>query len=425
MKAILKSTLPAIFLFTLLFSCEDNRNGIEPKSEDSIFLFVNEVMNYWYLWNDEVPELDIYSYNHPSDLLEDLKYTLLDKWSYMDYAETIEAYYEQGEYFGFGFYPRFDEFGTLYVILVYDESEAYRQGIRKGDIIKSIDGIDPRHYNDFDSFVDDSDRTIPFVFESKGIIKELTLSKTTMLQNGVLFSDTYSISGKTVGYMVYDSFLGYTKPELDETIDFLVASNIDELIIDLRYNGGGYVNIAKEFAEILIPADKAGEVFCSNVHNDHRAVEYDTTLFLESHPKNLDLERVFFITSKFSASASEMLINCLNPHTEVITIGSATHGKPVGMYGFKFQEWMILPVTVKTVNANGYGDYFNGLPVVATADEGLDKSWGDITDPNLSLAFDYIRNDFFSAAKYISPKSSELNDMLFLPKKRNIMLFGR
>ena len=153
MKTILKYSLLISFLLPLFFSCEKNKSL--NSNEDSIYVFVNEIMHAWYLWNDSVPYLDINSYNHPSDLLEDLMYTPLDKWSYIDYAETVEAYYEEGEYFGFGFYPRFDEFGTMYVVLVYDESEAYRQGIRKGDIIRSIDGIDPRHFQDFEFFSDE------------------------------------------------------------------------------------------------------------------------------------------------------------------------------------------------------------------------------------------------------------------------------
>lgn len=422
MKTLLTYSLILSILLPLLFSCEKDKNL--NSNEDSIYVFVNEVMHSWYLWYDQVPDLDIYDYDHPSSLLEDLKYKPIDKWSYIDYAKTIEAYYEEGEYFGFGFYPRFDEFGTMYVILVYEDSEAYKQGIRKGDIIRSIDGIDPRQYNDFDSFFDDSDLTIQFLFENNAKTQELTLSKTTAVQNGILFSNTYSLSGNTVGYMVYDSFLGYSRLELEETINFFKASKIDDLIVDLRYNGGGYVSIAKEFAEMVIPSIKVGEVCYSTVHNDLAGPDYDSTAYFADHSLNLNLDRVFFITSKFTASASELLINSLEPHMEVITIGSTTNGKPVGMYGFKFHEWMLLPVTVKSVNANGYGEYYDGLPVDALAEEGLDKPWGDITDPNLSLAFNYIRNGSLDMKTDVSPKSSILNNPLSLPERRNIMLFG-
>jgi hypothetical protein len=422
MKIIFRFFIAFSIILPILFSCEKNKDS----SEENIYVFVDEIMHSWYLWYDEVPDLDISNYSHPSDLLEDLKYKTLDKWSYIDYAETIEAYYEGGESIGFGFFPRFDNTGNLYVIIIYEDSEAYKKGIRKGDRITSIDGTDPRFYDDFESLFDDSDKTVQFSFESEGIIKELTLSKTTILQNGIFYSNTYSISGKLVGYMVYDSFLGYTKTELEETINFFKASGIDDLIIDLRYNGGGYVNITKEFAEMLIPSNKVGEVFVSTVHNEIVGPDYDSTEYFVEHPLNLSLDRVFFITSQFSASASELLINCLTPHMEVITIGSPTSGKPVGMYGFKFQEWMMLPVTVISVNADGYGEYYDGLPVDVSAGEGVDKAWGDITDPNLALAFNYINNGSFITEELISsPKSSQFDKMLQLPENRNIMLFKR
>lgn len=424
MKTIIKFFSIFTVILPLLFSCENN-NKDQISSEDSVYVFVDEIMHSWYLWYNEVPELDIFSYDHPSDLLDDLKYKPRDKWSYIDYAETIESYYDEGEFFGFGFYPRFSDDGTLHVIIVYENSEAYKQGIRKGDIIRAIDNTDPRFYNDFDSFFDDSPKTTQFLFENNGEMKELTLSKSLIIQNGVFYSNTYSISGKIVGYLVYDSFLGYTKTELEEAINFFKASDIDDMIIDLRYNGGGYVHIAKELAEMLIPSEKVGEVFFSNIHNDLVGPDYDTTEYLEEHLLNLNLNRVFFITSQFSASASELLINCLDPHMKVITIGSTTSGKPVGMYGFQFHEWMMLPVTVKTINANGYGEYYDGLTVDAFADEGLDNSWGDMSDPNLVQAFNYIRDGMFSTQMLTTPKASVYNKKLALPESRNIMLFDR
>jgi hypothetical protein len=424
MKNIYKLFLGVLFIIPFLFSCEKDKNLI--SSEDSVYVFINDVMHYWYLWYDEVPEVDIFSYNKPSELLNALKYKPRDKWSYIDYAETINSYFEEGEYFGFGFYFRFDEMDNLRVILVYEDSEAYRQGIRKGDIITNIDDISPVYFHDFESFFDDSPKTLKFTVFSNDAYRDITLSKTTVQQNSVLYSDTHSINGtNNVGYLVYDSFLGYSKSELEETINFFKASNIDDIIIDLRYNGGGYVNIAKEFAEMIIPHEKVGEICFSTVHNDLINSEYDSTEYFSDHPLNLDLDRVFFITSNFSASASELLINCLKPHMEVITVGSATYGKPVGMYGFQFHEWMMLPVTVKTVNADGYGDYYQGLPVDATTGEGLDKPWGDTFDPALRTILLFIKNGSFSTVSMETPKSSSWNEKLSFPQIRDVMIFGK
>ena len=86
---------------------------------------------------------------------------------------------------------------------------------------------------------------------------------------------------------------------------------------------------------------------------------------------------------------------------DVYLIGSSTYGKPVGMYGFLFHDWYIYPVTTILQNANGYGDYFNGLPVDILTAEGLDKDWGDETDPCLSQVFHFISfGEFDDQVKY-------------------------
>ncbi|MBA7518796.1 hypothetical protein ES705_10869 [subsurface metagenome] len=185
------------------------------------------------------------------------------------------------------------------------------------------------------------------------------------------------------------------------------ANNITQLIVDLRYNGGGYISLAQELAEIIIPAEKTGEEFFTAIHNDNVSSNYDTTFYFSENELNLDLDRVFFITTSRSASASELVINSLEPYMEVITIGSSTHGKPVGMYSFYFQDWLFAPVTIQLINSDGYGDYFNGLPPDCIAEDGLDKSWGDETESSLSQAFHYISFGIFDNTLIATTKSSE------------------
>jgi len=221
----------------------------------------------------------------------------------------------------------------------------------------------------------------------------------------VLFSDIYNVSGYQTGYLVFDSFLGYSKQELEEVMAYFKAGNIEELIVDLRYNGGGYISLAKEMCEMIMPTETVNKIFYTSKHNNIVGRKYDaTTLFSESE-LNLDLDRVFFITTGNSASASELVINSLDPYMEVLTIGSATHGKPVGMYGFDFKDWYLFPVTVQMYNANGYGDYFDGLIPDCLAEDDLSTDWGDETEASLSQAFYYISNGTWNDALAITMKS--------------------
>lgn len=148
-------------------------------------------------------------------------------------------------------------------------------------------------------------------------------------------------------------------------------------------------------AEIIVPANSTGQEFISIKHNNLIRAYEDTTLFLRNHSTNLDLDRVFFITNRYSASASELVINGLEPHMDVIQIGETTTGKPYAMYGFIFQDWLAYPVTAKSVNALGYGDYENGILPDLNLTDNHAYDWGDINDPAVVQALNYIQYGSF------------------------------
>lgn len=402
------------FFFLLLFiipfsSCEKN-NKLAITSEDSIYYVINELMNSWYLWYEEVPELDIYEYNTPPDLMDALMYTSIDKWSFVEEKEVIDATFEEGETYGFGFQIRYDLSNKLRILYVYENSEAYNMGLRKGFIVQSLNGIPSLLFEDYDKFFDENPATYIFeIIDDNNVTQEITLSKSTIQENAVFYKNIFNVSGHQTGYLVYDSFLGYSEDELNEAFSYFKANSISELIIDLRYNQGGYISLAEQFANMVAPLKAMGEPMYTRVHNDIVGPSYDSTTNFSLHDLNLDLDRVFFLTTQFTASASELVINALEPYMDVFLIGSDTYGKPVGMYGWLFYDWYIYPVTAKLENADGYGNFFDGLPVDFSASEGLDKDWGDETDPCLSQAFHFISfGDFdMKAATGIKSASSE------------------
>ncbi len=416
-----------LVIVSFLFCCTDKKEDNDPvdSNEDSVYIFVDEVMKYWYLWNDKVPDIDIFQYNTPQDLLDALMYTPLDHWSFIDKLDAVQALFEEGEYFGFGFLLKFDAYGNLRIPLVYENSEAYELGIRRGNIISTINGIPATLFDDYESFFDYDPATFTFeIYDNTATLKTITLAKSTIIQNGVLYSNIYTVSGHKTGYIVYDSFLGYSKEELEEVITYFQANNITELIVDLRYNGGGYVSLAQELCEIIMPSETAGKIFYTSIHNEIVGPELDTTLYFSENELNLDLDRVFFITTSASASASELVINTLDPYMEVFIIGSPTHGKPVGMYGFVFQDWALFPITTQLLNAEGYGDYFDGLMPDCYAEDGLTSDWGDETEQSLSQVFHYISYGGFNNTLAVNVKStrSELSLKQYLNNKSLLIL---
>jgi carboxyl-terminal processing protease len=138
--------------------------------------------------------------------------------------------------------------------------------------------------------------------------------------------------------------------------------------------------------------------------NDKYAA-YDMT---ENYHKkgSLNVSRLFFIVSQNTASASELLINSLRPYVDVQLIGPThTHGKPVGFYPIPVYDWYIFPVSFRTVNKNGEGNYFNGLNLTYQVTDGLDKEWGDVNEACLSSALHFI-------------SSGNYNRLAFTPEQR-------
>lgn len=176
------------------------------------------------------------------------------------------------------------------------------------------------------------------------------------------------------------------------------ASNgINDLIVDLRYNGGGYVNVQQKMANYLAPAAANGQVMMQYRFNDKYTRENQTINF--SKTGSLNLPRIVFIVSNNTASASELIINNLKPFMEVVLVGpSRTYGKPVGYFPIPLGDQYIFPVSFRTVNNKGEGSYFGGFQLNNQVADGLDKDWGDPAESTLASALKYLTTGAFRTA---------------------------
>jgi hypothetical protein len=122
------------------------------------------------------------------------------------------------------------------------------------------------------------------------------------------------------------------------------------------------------------------------------AIDEDTTINIKSNPSGLSLNRIFFIGTENTASASELMINGVKPYVESILAGSTTHGKPVGMYVFEFRDydWVVLPVCFKYSNADNEGDFYDGLQPALSAEDDITRDFGDPEEASLKAILDYI-----------------------------------
>jgi len=362
--------------------------------------FVYKIMTDTYFWYDMVQEANISSYNSPEELLKDLRYEELDKWSYITSKDEYYNYYEEGKYIGMGYYRKYDSDRNLRIAFVYKNSPAHIAGLKRGDIIleinsKSIQDIDNNDLWDTIYGEDEEGVMVDLKIEdTDGIRKELNLTKTWVKINAVLYYNILKSNGQKIAYLAFNNFIETASAELEEAFAYFKEQEVDELILDLRYNGGGRVHISRDLASLIAGVNADNDsVFKKYIHND-KYKHWDRKRYFRSMQNALSLNRVFVITSKSTCSASETLINGLNPFIDVVLIGNTTCGKPVGMYGHDFCDQHISPIEFTGNNADGEGGYFDGISTTCTAEDDLLSAMGDPQEVSLKQSLYYIANNY-------------------------------
>lgn len=286
--------------------------------------------------------------------------------------------------------------GDLRVRSVEKESPAGKAGIRRGWRITKIAGSTDITSSNSDFLVEKiyNSNSTSFTFQKPdNTTADIVLASATYLENPIFIDTIYSVSNKKIGYLSYNSFLGDTTKtysEFQRIFNRFASQNVNDVVIDLRYNGGGYVTVQSKLANYLVNSSANGGIMMKQQYND-KYTQYNETSFFKKLG-TLNLNRVFFIVSNNTASASELLINNLKPYMDVKLLGpSKTYGKPVGYFNIPVgNEWYIFPVSFRTTNKNGEGSYFNGLALDAQVADGLDKDWGDLNESALAAAVKYI-----------------------------------
>jgi len=380
MKHKFKILLPGVLiLFLTINSCE--REYLFPSADNPIEELVN-IMDYWYLWNDSLPTINLNDYSDPKDMLEAIVYNPLDKWSYISTKQEESDYYDEGVYVGHGFGYSVDNDGKIRISYLFQSSDLANDGITRGWKINKINGTSIDENSNLNSLLGSSDVGVSNTFEFESptaTILTKTYSKKLITINTVLHRSVINVGAKNVGYMVFESFINPSKAELNTVFTYFKSKGVDELIIDLRYNGGGLMDIANHLAGLVIPDRLDDELFLRYIHNKERTSQNGNYKFTVNS-NSLKLEKIYFITTNGSASASEALINGLKPYLEVYMIGDNSYGKPVGMYSFNsnLSDYVYVPITFKIVNSEGVGDYYEGLPADAFASDDVTHNFGDI-----------------------------------------------
>jgi carboxyl-terminal processing protease len=429
--------------FSLLFSmsCDDDDSIEEIPKEvlnQDIENFIWGGLNFFYLWQDDVPDLSdqrftsqeelnnyLKDYSDPESLFDNLLYSG-DKYSWIvdDYI-ALEKELGQGISGSNGVEFNLvyesgsdtDVFGSVRYIIA--GSDASTKNIKRGDIFHAVNGT-PLTANNFGDllFGSNDSYTLNLADYNNGNLIDngvsVLLTKSELQENPIHVVTTVDEIGKKIGYIMYNSFTNAFDSELNDAFATLKVAGVTDLVLDLRYNSGGSVNTAI-YLSGMITGQFTGELFTKERWNSkwldyltENDPDYLESFFVEKMDNgeilnSLNLDNVVVLTTGRSASASELIINGLNPYINVTTIGTKTEGKSVGSITIYDSEsygkegvnpdhtYAMQPIVLEIVNKLGENDNDGFDPTIVNPENyGNMGILGDPSEPLFARAIQFI-----------------------------------
>ena len=455
----LKYLFNALFLTLVFISCsrDDNNDTGSTTKPDEINNFVWKAMNSWYYWQPNVPNLaDSFDDNQttyanflngktPDKLFYSLLYQrgTIDRFSWIEnnnevvYSSKI-AEVEKSGGFDIGIYPK-DNTNTTAVALVnyvVPNSPAALAGLKRGDVITKVNGS-PLTLNNSDLLYNNQ-VTVTLAatvqLTSTGLIttdktSSISITQADIDENPIAYYEKKVYGTKNIGYLVFNAFKADYNDELNAAFAQMKADGINELVLDLRYNGGGSLETAVALAGMINDSYSGSPyVFLdfNNKHNSEDGFDYlsnqmNTYSLVNNIPEksgtqtinSLNLTKVYVLVNFQTASASELTVQCLKKYVNVVTIGYDTVGKFVGsitLYDSPAQDytsytnrntkhnWQLQPITFSYYNKDK-----DVNPEFITPDYEINPysifnnltAFGDVRDPFLKKALELITGQSF------------------------------
>jgi carboxyl-terminal processing protease len=466
---------------------------VNERIKDSVYLYARQV----YLWWDKLPSYEVFNPRKYSSLDAELygitryginpatklpyefspnsdgsdsrepKYSYISDITTQNPVAYIPARRSSVDLEGNGY-----DFGLLLGIFgkkdsyrvsikaVYPGSPAAAAGFKRGDKITKINNK---------SFGTDYDNEINFINQALYNSSSVTLSGTTVTNasysrslsrqsysSSPVYKDSVYTSGtKIIGYFAYGRFSdeSNSNDKLAKVFTRFSQAGVTDLIVDFRYNGGGYVTTAEYLTNLIAPSSLNGKVMFKeyfnqlmqqkkatilqkqpllNAFGDYQYVggrlvtyadidysEKSRVTYFEKAGTLNSLKSVVFIVSNSTASASELVINSLKPYLNVKIVGSTTYGKPVGFYPIRINKYDVYLSMFETQNSKGEGGYYAGFtPDTGTStfdDDDLDYDFGDLREDSFAAAYNYVTKETFtsqnkSAGAISAKKPAEIMD---------------
>lgn len=405
-----------------------NNNHQNPNPENTtkdytVHKFIWETSYIYYYWNTDIPSrLDLTQFNTPYDVFEQYRNTD-DRFSAVlnNYSEVSQEFANEYTTDGINLDLYLDKYteGNIVALVkyVYDNSPAAQAGIKRGQIIKAINGTTLTK-NNYSALLSQNGYTLTYtnLYRSNDALEyngeEFTtpyITKTKMNINSVLQVSTQNINGHNIGYFLYDSFDEDTVC-IANAISQLAENNITDLVLDLRLNTGGYETTLVKLVSSLVPAGNEGKVFIKksmnrNLESAYKKAGEDSKTYFTQQDTRLNLDKLYILTSNETASASEELISGLKPYMDITLIGDTTYGKYTSNYllndeddhgtddnGIDYSEWALYLVVACCTNSRGEMDFKNGFAPDYYIKDNYLTPLGDPEEPLFAKAISLITN---------------------------------
>lgn len=435
-----------IIALAILFCLGGCSKSHSPEKKEDYSYKVKEfekaLMEQYYYWAAEmrVPtnpkDYDVYTYFNALKVAK-------DRWSWMCDGRTYEES-ETGVSTSFGFHLKqpinYYKDYDVYVAYVDKNSPLGKAGVKRGWQLTKIKDFPIKNYisqGTLNEELNAQANTFTFLNLDNEEVR-LDLSQSSFQANTVIASKIFDNSncaelpsGTRVGYINYISFNSSLESEIINTLSQMKDGGINELILDLRYNGGGDLDLCTSVASLLAPASADKKTFLHIAHNAKQQKNDFYRKFART-AKSLNLNRLYFITTGATASASESIINGLTPYIDICSVGETTYGKPNGMYVILYPnnartysdvDYAFYPICFYCLNANEKADFENGITPTHTRYDDLYHDFDDSEDL-IHSCLSLIATGALPPAPPASSKTKMATDQI-LPTAESAPNYGR
>lgn len=379
--------------------------------------WLRSYMQDWYLWAGSSPNPTPDGYAALADYLDALRFpgagaVPADRWSNLQDSASYNEFFGEGRTMGYGLFVNGIELELpLRVRMTEPQSPAAAAGLQRGDVIVSANGRSAAELiaaEDFTPFsAAQAGDTLTLEIDRAGVRSTVVLTAATFSLTPVPTAQVLSLAdGRKAGYVVLKDFITQAETPLAAALADFRAAGASELIVDLRYNGGGRISTANALASQIAGAQHAGAVFTQLRYNAaHAASNNSFTLAAAPGPA---FGRVVVLTGPRTCSASELVVNGLKPHVQVVTIGGTTCGKPFGFNPVASCGTTLSAVNFQAYNAADAGDYYDGIAPTCAAADTFTGALGDPGEALTAAATAFLEVDNCPTAAATSQRAHAL-----------------